>query len=142
MREPLAFGAAVTLRAQPDRIGLIAELRSSDCRVAFLREARSAWLPLRDVRPAPPEALRGSLEETVASLLALLSATELEVDRRSAGRWLLIATHGAITPDTVDALRSRLGARLRACVIRPAGMSRMQTVVEFTADDAGDGSTA
>ena len=73
----------------------------------------------------------------MASLLELLSATELEVDRRGEGRWLLIATHGAITPDTIDALRGRLGARLRACVIRPAGMSRMQTVVEFTEEAAG-----
>ncbi len=131
MRQPFAFGAPAAPRAQPDRIGLIAELRSGDCRILFLREERSAWLSLRDVQPVAPDSISGSLERTVAEALALLSASELEVDLRAEGRCRLIATHGAMTPETVDAVRGFLGARLRAYVIRPAGMSRLQTILEF-----------
>jgi hypothetical protein len=131
MPQPFVFGAPAAPRAQPERVGLIAELRSSDCRVVFLKEDRSAWLPLRDLQPVARETIRGSLEETITATLALLSATEMEVSVREGGRCRLIATHGAFPPETIDAVRGFLGGRLRAFLIRPAGMSRIQSIVEF-----------
>jgi len=89
-------------------------------------------VPLRGVRPALPEESDGTLVGTVAEILALLSAREMEFSVSGAGSFRLAASHGAITPETVDRVRGLLGARLGQYVIRPQGMHRVQTVLEFS----------
>ncbi len=119
-------------------VGLIAELRRSDCRVQYCPSGRSVWVPLRGVRPARPEESDGTLVGTVAEILALLSAREMEFSVSgvsgvsTGGRFRLAASHGAITPEAVDRVRALLGPRLGLYMIRPQGMHRVQTVLEFS----------
>ena len=140
MSNKRSFGQLVTcddpviLAALPPgtgQIAIIAELRRSDCRVQFLRCGRGFWVSLRAVRDASPSAVAGTLEETVASLLADLGATALELTQPEGPRWRLIASHGAITPAVVDRVRERLGSRLLNFVIRPQGMHAVQSIIEF-----------
>ena len=98
-------------------------------------------MPLAGVRPARREESDGTLAGTVAELLAMLSAREMEFSVSSmpgesgmsgGGRFRLVASHGAIVPEAVDRVRGLLGARLRQYVIRPQGMHRVQTVLDFS----------
>jgi hypothetical protein len=138
MNEAFAFGDLVVTRQGPPVVGLIAELRRTDCRVQYLREGGSVWSDLRELRRATPAEVEGSFEKEVGDLLRLLAAVELELTVPEPGRCRLLASHGALLPATVDRLRSMLGTRLRAFVIRPQGMHRIQSVIEFMiVDPAG-----
>jgi len=128
---PGAAGSSVTL-------GVVAERRKTDCRVIDLRSQRSAWVSLRDVAPVAAAPGVASLEFEISGILSLLGATEMEFSMAPGKEARLAASHGAITPGALDTLRSHLGSRLRTCVIRPRGMHRIQTVIEFTpAPEAG-----
>ena len=48
------------------------------------------------------------------------------------GRFRLVASHGAIVPEAVERVREMLGPRLGQYVIRPQGMHRVQTVLDFS----------
>jgi len=113
-------------------VGIVAELRKADCRVQYCPSGRSVWVPLSGVRTARPEEAAGTLAGTVAEILALLSAREMEFSVSGAGRFRLAASHGAISPEAVDQVRALLGPRLGKYVIRPQGMHRVQTVLEFS----------
>ncbi len=120
---PAAPGAA--------SVGLLAELRRTDCRVQYLRAGRGVWVPLRAIRAARPEEIEGTLEKMIAGLLSLLGATEMELTILEGGRCRLAASHGTLLPGTVDEVRARLGGRLLKYLIRPHGMHRLQTVLEM-----------
>jgi hypothetical protein len=128
-----AFGDLVVLVVErgAKSLGMIAELRRADCRVQFLREGRSVWAQLRDLRPARAEEMAGSVEQTTNLLLRLLGAVEMEFTMPESTRCRLVAIHGAILPDTVDAVRAMLDARLLSFVIAPQGMHRIRSVIEF-----------
>jgi hypothetical protein len=113
-------------------LGLIAELRRSDCRVLRVVSGRSAWVPLAALRRAPGSLTRGTLQERIAGLLTLLGANELEFSTPEPGKHRLLVGHGALLPETVDRVREMLGADLRRYVIRPQGMHRIQSVLEFS----------
>jgi len=130
MSTTFSFGDLVRVRGAAG-VGLIAELRRGDCRVQFLREGRSVWSALRDLSRVPALECSGSLEGLVHELLRLLGATELEFSMPDAARCRLAVSHGAVVPETIDRLRERLGARLTTCAIRPQGMHRIQTILEF-----------
>ncbi len=127
----LVVAAPTTAAAESDSVGLIAELRRSDCRVIFI-SGRSAWVPLAALRHAPEALTRGSLQERLARLLSLLGADEIEFSTPEPGRHRLLAGHGALLPETVDRVREMLGADLHRYVIRPQGMRRIQSVLEFS----------
>ncbi len=132
MPATLSFGDPVVVLSDPGAgTGLIAELRRTDGRVLFPRTGRSLWAPLRDLRRAEAASIEGSLEAELAALLSILGGVELEVMIHEPDRCRLLAAHGAIRPETVDAIRARLGDRLLGYAIRPLGMRRMQTVLEF-----------
>jgi len=132
MPEKFAFGEPVIVVSEPEAgLGLIAEIRRADCRVLFPRSGRSLWIPLRGIRAAGAAGLAGTIEEEIARLLSILGALEMEVSMAGDDRCRLIASHGAIRPETVDAVRQRLGRRLVSYAMRPQGMRRMQTVLEF-----------
>jgi len=113
-------------------VGLIAELRRADCRVMKVLSGRSAWVPLDRLRPAPESLTRGTLQERVAGLLSLLGAEEIEFSTPEPGRHRLLASHGPLLPETVDGVRRTLGSDLHRYVIRPQGMRRIQSVLEFS----------
>ena len=112
--------------------GLIAELRRSDCRVLDVVTGRSAWVPLAALRHAPEALTRGTLQERIHGLLTLLGADEIEFSTPEPGMHRLLAGHGALLPETVDRVRDALGADLNRYVIRPQGMRRIQSVLEFS----------
>jgi len=142
MRARFSFGDPVIVVTDPGAgHGLIAELRRADCRVLYLRPGRSLWVPLHGIRAARGAEIAGTLEEEVARLLSRLGAAELEVSMPAAGRCRLIASHGAIRPESVDAVRELLGERLASYSIRPQGMRRIQTILEFVIDP-GPGASA
>jgi len=55
----------------------------------------------------------------------------MEVSMPAPDRCRLAVAHGAIRPQAVDAVRERLRGRLLGYVIRPQGMRRVQTLLEF-----------
>lgn len=139
MREgTLSFGSPVVRvtgdrAGAPEGVGIIVDRRAADCRVQYLRAGRSFWIPLRDLRLARREEIEGSIEWTVARLLEMLRAVEAEMTMIAPGRLRLAASHGAVTPDSIDAIRSYLGPRLLGCVLRPGSMHRIQTILEIEA---------
>ena len=116
-------------------VGVLAELRKTDCRVQYLRMGRSVWMPLRDLRAARQEEVDGTLEELIAGLLSLLGASEMEFMSLDTGNCRLLASHGTTLPETVDEVRAKLGTRLVTYLIRPQGMHRTQTVLEISVAD-------
>lgn len=125
------FGDLVVERGATS-VGMIAELRRSDCRVQYLREGRSVWAPLRELRRAREEEVAGSIEQTLHLLLKMLGAAEMEFTMPGPTRGRLVASHGAILPDTVDNVRRMLDTRLLQYVIGPQGMHRIRSVIEFS----------
>lgn len=136
MKEEFSFGSAVVASA-PDRadaltgIVIIVELRAKDCRVQHLATGRSTWIALRDLRRAREDELAGSIEEVVVGLLRMLEALECEITRVEPDRLRIAASHRAIKPETVDAIRRTLGERLLGYLMRPGSMSRIQTIIEI-----------
>ncbi|HEY3176624.1 MAG TPA: hypothetical protein VGK94_12790 [Candidatus Polarisedimenticolia bacterium] len=132
-RAGLSIGDLVVLDSEAERgVGLVADVRRADCRVLYLRVGQALWARHRDVRRAPPAEVEGSLEALVAELLVLLAAAEMEFTAVGDDRYRLCASHGPIAPEVIDEARARLGPRLRGALIRPQGMHRIQTVLEFT----------
>ncbi len=141
MTDSVRFGSLVLPRdpsgaavppAEARSVGIVAEVRRTDCRVLCPRSGRSYWIVRRALRPARLDEVEGALERTVADVLELLRAQALELDRGPEGRWRLSASHGTLTPRTVDQVRALIGPRLSAYAIRPQGMHRIQTVLEFS----------
>lgn len=132
MADSLSFGVIVTDGNDNSRFGIIAEMRKTDCRVFYPCSGKSTWRLLAELKAAPTGETEGKLEWRITSLLSLLGAIDMEFRSLSPSRHRLIATHRAITPGTVDAVRSTVGPQLLNYVMRPAGMSRMQTILEFT----------
>ena len=140
-RVELSFGDLVVVGSEAARgVGLVADVRRADCRVLFLRIGHALWARHHDVRHAAPSQVEGSLEELVVDLLKLVGASELEFAAMGGDRYRLSASHGSIAPEVLDEVRARLGPRLRGILIRPQGMHRIQTLMEFTFQPAGPGS--
>ena len=134
MARKFAFGDLVVADAAPQRgVGLVAETRTTDCRVEYLLSGRGLWASFKDLRLARPAEVGDSVERTVADLLALFHAFEMEFAVIGEGVFRLAIIHGAIDPKPLDRLRDSLGSRFTSCVIRPQGMHRIRTVVEFRA---------
>ena len=133
MKHSVALGDLVVVGGAQGSPGvaIIAEVRSADCRAHYLRPARSLWVPLKDLRPAPPAEVDGSLEQQVSHLLSLLRASEMEVTLIEGGRCRLAASHGPISAATVSGVKDLLGARLVEYLLRPQGMRRIESVLEF-----------
>ena len=126
------FGQIVRIRQDRSRPGIVVEVRRSDSRVLFLDTGRSLWTPVPDLEPVEAESTRGTLEAQVTGLLELLGGIEMEFVSPAPNRHRLIVTHRSLTPDTIDQVRGALGGALHKYIIRPAGMHRLQTILEFT----------
>jgi hypothetical protein len=130
---PWSFGDLVLSDAPGSRpvVGILAELRRADCRVLYLDTGSSVWAPLQSLRRVPEDRAAGTLEALVARLLALLGAAELEFTAPSPGLFRLIVSHGALTPEVIEQVRAAVGPGLRHHLIRPQGMHRIQTILDF-----------
>lgn len=132
MAKRFVFGDLVVADTAPGRgVGLVAETRVADCRVEYLLSGRGLWSSFKELRLALPDEVGDSVERTVAGLLSLFHAIEMEFVVLSEGTFRLAIIHGAIVPEVLDRLRESLGSRLTTCLIRPQGMRRIRTVIEF-----------
>lgn len=127
-------GSTGSPASEAEPVGLIAELRRTDCRVLKILSGRSAWLPLTALSRAPESLTRGSLQERVHGLVSLLGAVEIEFSTPEPGRHRLLLSHGPLLPETVDQVREKLGRDLHRYVIRPQGMHRIQSMIEFSSE--------
>ncbi len=129
----LAFGDPVVDRhgGETAPIGLVAELRRTDCRVLYPDSGRGAWAEIADLRRAPETRVAGTIAGRVADLLRLTGAHEMELTRIDPPAWRLVAGHGALRPETVDRVRDLLGEDLIRYSMRPGGMRRIETILEF-----------
>jgi len=115
------------------RAGIVVETRRNDARVLYLDPERSVWLPHASLKPAPPEETAGSPLALAADLSRALNARSLEATLLpgTGGSCRLVIAHGAVTLDLVEAIRRRLEGRLGAWALRPAGLHRMESVIEI-----------
>lgn len=91
-------------------------------RLYYATTDSSFWVPLRLVRPIPPEALPDDcLERFLSRILLSLEAEECVVERQPDGLGLAIELT-RLTRAMAEELESRLGDRLRDLEIVPASM--------------------
>ncbi|MBI3449174.1 MAG: hypothetical protein HY049_09690 [Acidobacteria bacterium] len=123
-----AFGVA-------GRVGIAVETRTSDARVTFLDPERSIWLPHPSLRRATEQEASASPLGLAAELLRAIPGTAIEIDARSGAAPSLrfILTHGAVDTLHLDDLRRRFAGRIGGWALRPAGLHRIESVVEVPA---------
>ena len=125
-----AFGLA-------GRAGIVVETRKSDARVLYLDPDRSVWLPRPSLRLASRDERERTPLALAADLIRELSAHALEASASasasaSSEAYLrLVIAHGSITLDLLQAIRGRLKERIRGWALRPAGLHRMESVIEI-----------
>lgn len=124
-----AFGVA-------GRVGIVVETRKSDARVTFLSPERSIWLPHASLRQATAGEASASPLGLAAELMRALPGTALEIDAREAPARPLrfILTHGAVDTLHLDGLRRRFAGRIGGWALRPAGLHRIESVIEVAAE--------
>jgi len=114
------------------RAGIVAEARKRDARVLYLEPERSAWIPNASLRPASQEVKAASPLAVASDVFTRLGGKELEVQPGPDRSLRMIIGHGAVTPELIDAIRSALGPRLSAWRLRPAGLSKIQSLIELS----------
>ncbi len=91
-------------------------------RLYYAETDSSFWVPLRLVRPIPPEALpENCLERFLSRLLLSLEAEDCVVERQADGLGLAIEV-SRLTRAMTEELETWLGDRLRDIEIVPASM--------------------
>jgi len=118
------------------RIGLVAESRRNDARVVYLAPGRSVWIPRPAMRRATAAEAERSPLGLASELFRRLGGKEIEVETVATGGLRLVIGHGAVTPDLLDAIRAHLGARLIGWRLRPAGLSKIQSLIELSGPPA------
>ena len=118
-------------------VGIMVEPRKHDARILYLNPGRSLWLPRAGLRPASVSEAASHPLRLVADLVVWLRGRGLEVEPRPGDLLRVSIHHGAITPEQIDSIREKTGNSLRAWRLRPAGLSKIQSVLEIqpTASD-------
>jgi hypothetical protein len=114
-------------------VGIMVEPRKRDARILYVEPCRSHWLPRSAIRPASLSETESHPLKLVADLVAWLRGRGLEVESSPGGSLRVSIHHGAITPDRIDVIREKIGERLLAWRLRPAGLSKIQSVFEIQA---------
>ncbi len=84
---------------------------------------RRYWVPMRDVRPIPPEAVpEASLERLLSGLFLSLDAEECVIHGAGQGSLEVTVDHPGLTRDGLRALEARLGSRLADFACEPGSM--------------------
>jgi hypothetical protein len=110
---------------------LMGVLRGSG-RLYYPATDQSYWVPLRLVRPIPPEVLPPDcLERFLADLLLFLDADECVVERLGPDSMGLSVDVPRITRGQLDQLAARLARNLRDLEIAPASMRDLTLKLEL-----------
>jgi len=121
-----AFGLA-------GRAGIVVETRKSDARVLYLDPDRSVWLPHASLRGAASGETAGTPLALASDLVRELKGRELEAASSTTTPALLrlVIAHGAVTLDLPERIRARLKERIHSWALRPAGLHKMESVIEI-----------
>lgn len=116
------------------QVGIVVAKRRTDCQVYYLHLDRGAWFPSEvlqcvDVKPEGT----GRLLDLLHRIARHLDAEEIELSLKEGRPVELTVTHHAVTLEHLDALRALIGAPWLGHELVPAGLSRIHSVLRFTA---------
>jgi hypothetical protein len=101
-------------------------LRRGSGQIFYPSADRTFWVPMRDVRAIPAEAVpQDSLERFLSGLLQRLGAEECSVEGYGPGQAELVLEIAGIAGTELDALRADLGGRLAAFRLDAGSMRAM-----------------
>ncbi|MGQ0614084.1 MAG: hypothetical protein ACT4PV_10135 [Planctomycetaceae bacterium] len=101
---------------------LLLALRRGSGYLQYVSTDRAYWVPLRDVRRVPAEAVpASSLEHRLSSLLLSLNAEEVTLEDASPGAMRLAVDIPATSREALRDLEASLGGMLRGLAIEPGG---------------------
>jgi hypothetical protein len=119
---------------------LLAGVQRGTGRLYYAATDRSFWVPLRLVRPIPPDVLPNDcLERFLSGILLFLDAEECIVERQDEGAIGLAVEAPRLTQETIDELRRRLGERLKALEVVPASMRLLSVRLDLVSLPAAAG---
>lgn len=110
---------------------LLATLRGSG-KLYYPGTDRTFWVPMREVRAIPSEAVPpDSLELFLSGLLRLLETEECTIDRVSEGAMTLVLDIPALSRDRLGELRRLVGDRLVNFALEPRSMRALQLELQL-----------
>ena len=110
---------------------LLATLRGSG-KLYYPSTDQTFWVPAREVRAIPAEAVpTGSLEIFLSSLLRLLETEECTIDRVDGGSMTLALEIPSLSRDRLGELRDLVGARLVNYALEPRSMRALQLELQL-----------
>ena len=93
---------------------------------------REFWVPLRDVRPIPPEVVpQASLERLLSDMLRALDADECLIEEVGENALTLLVEVDTLSGEQLDGLRASLGPRLRHHAVEPRSMRALHLRLEL-----------
>ncbi len=115
------------------QVGIVVAKRRTDCLVQYLHLDRSAWFPAEALECVEVKPEGGRLLELLRRIARHLDPEELELRLREGQPVELTVTHHAVTLDHLNALRDLIGPLWLGHELVPAGLSRIHSVLRFTA---------
>ena len=101
---------------------LLLALRRGSGYLQYVSTDRAYWVPLRDVRRIPLEAVpASSLEHRLSSLLLSLRAEEVTIEAEAPGEMRLAVDIAGTSREELRDLDASLGGQLRGLSIEPGG---------------------
>lgn len=101
---------------------LLLAIRRGSGHLYYPSTGRGFWVPLRDVRAIPLEAVpASSVEALLSELLLYLGADEVDVNEGGGGRMELTVETSGISHARLRGLEASLGGRLEELSIEPGG---------------------
>jgi hypothetical protein len=111
---------------------ILAAILRGNARIYYASTDCSFWVPLRLVRPIPPEALpEDCLERFLSRLLASLGAEECLIERLEDNGLGLAIEVPRLTRAMTEELEASLGGRLRDVEILPASMHALTVKLDL-----------
>jgi len=102
---------------------ILLALRRGSGYLYYPRNDRAFWVPTRDVRAIPAEAVpEGSLEALLSSTLLFLDAEECAIEEATGDSMKLAIDHPGASRERLRDLEARLGARLADFAYEPGSM--------------------
>jgi len=113
-----------------DQTGVTLEPRSAHCLVFFSGLDVSYWIPSHGLRRGDATRSARSRELSLLSeVFKRLKATEVQIEASTAEDLELSINHGAVSHETVAAVRDAVGDGMRRFEIHPGGMAYMTTLL-------------